>query len=120
MSLTIEQASKQLVEALVVFAQSFATAPAAGESEAKPKKEPKAAKEPKTEPAKVEGPSAKQVADAVLDLANDKGRDIAVGILGKFKAGRVSELKASDYAEVLKLVEEAKAAPAVVANDSLV
>jgi hypothetical protein len=118
--MSIEQASKDFAAALLNLATAVA-----GSIQAVPANAPaKAPKEPKktaaaAETPKVEGPSAKQVADAVLALA-EKNRDTAVAILGKFKANRVSELKPESYAEVLKLVADASAAPVLVANDSLV
>jgi hypothetical protein len=119
--MSLEQASKDFTAAILTLATEIAKSiqvvqPVAAEP-AKPKKEPKAAKEEKAaEPA---GPSAKQVADAILLLA-ESNRDAAVAILAQFKANRVSELKPENYAAALKLATDASAAPAVVVNDSLV
>lgn len=116
--MSLEQASKDFAAALLALATAVAESVTPATKKSGGKKAD--AETPKTETPKVEGPSAKQVADAVLDLANNKSRDVAVAILTKFKAGRVSELKPENYAAVMALVAEANAAPAVVSNDSLV
>lgn len=119
--MSLEQASQNFAAALLLLATEVAKSIQVAQPAADPKpKKEKAKTEDKAPAQVVEGPSAKQVADAVLDLANNKSRDVAVAILTKFKAGRVSELKPENYAEVLQLVAAASAAPAVLANDSLV
>lgn len=64
--------------------------------------------------------TAKQVADAILQLAADKGREAAVAVLAKFKAQRVSDLKPALYQEALKAATDAMAGVAEPASDSLV
>jgi hypothetical protein len=123
--MSLEQASKDFAAALLALATAVAASivPAGAQAVAetpaatKPKKEPKAAKGEK--PAEVAGPTAKQVADAILLLA-ETNRDTAVAILGQFNVKRVGELKPADYAAAFKLASDANAAPAVVVNDSLV
>ncbi len=72
-----------------------------------------------SEPAEVTV-TAKQVADAILQLAADKGREAAVAVLAKFKAQRVSDLKPAQYQEALKAATDAMAGVAEPASDSLV
>jgi hypothetical protein len=116
--MSIEQASNNFAKAVLELAAAIAESA----TTAKPKKE-RAPKEEKTEaaaksePAPPAGPSAKEVADAVLGLASVKGRDAAVGVLAKFNAQKVSELKPASYADVLNAVKEVLTGPA---NDSLV
>jgi hypothetical protein len=122
--MSLEQASKDFAVALLALATAVAQTivPAGGQAVAetpaatKPKKEPKPKEEKAAEPA---GPTAKQVADSILLLA-ETNREAAVAILGTFGVRRVGELKPADYAAAFKLASDANAAPAVVANDSLV
>lgn len=62
-------------------------------------------------------PTLQQVADKIIDLANNHSRDKAVAILAKYGVKKVPELKPADFAAVLLDVEAAKV-PA--ASDSLV
>lgn len=62
-------------------------------------------------------PTLQQVADAIIDLANNVSRDKAVAILAKYNVKKVPELKPEQFATVLADVAAAKA-PA--ASDSLV
>jgi hypothetical protein len=50
-----------------------------------------------------------QVADAIIDLANNHSRDAAVKILSDAGVKRVPELKPEQYADVLAAVAKAKA-----------
>jgi hypothetical protein len=71
----------------------------------------------------------KQVADAVVGLANNFSRDAAVGVLSKYGVSRASELKpehlAAVFADVQAKTAELQAAAKALAakppsNDSLV
>jgi len=89
---------------------------------AKPEKAAKAKAEPKVEapiekapepvaeqPAAADAPAI-AVADvnaAIIALAKAKGRDAAVGVLGKFGVAKVPELKPEQYADVLAAVKAA-------------
>jgi hypothetical protein len=60
-------------------------------------------------------------AEAVIDLANNYSRETAVGILAKYGAQKVSQVKMVDLPKVLGEAQEAiKAAKASKANESLV
>ena len=50
----------------------------------------------------VAGPSFKEAADALIDLANIKGRDAAVALLAAFGATKAPELQAKDYAAFIE------------------
>lgn len=50
----------------------------------------------------VAGPSFKEAADALIDLANIKGRDAAVALLAAFGATKAPELKPADYAAFIE------------------
>jgi hypothetical protein len=134
--MSITQAAENFTQALVALVGEVANGsagrdPVASSTATKPSKATKPPKEKETTkeaPPEVEGPSAKQVADAVINLADTTTRDIAVAVLKEFGAGRVAEVKPVDYAMVLKAVTKAKAkfeaeaakAAAAASNDSLV
>jgi len=65
-------------------------------------------------------PTLQQVADAIIDLANNHSRDAAVGILAKFNVKKVPELKPEQFASVLAAVAAAKAPALNVAAAGLV
>lgn len=50
-----------------------------------------------------------QISKAVISVAQKKGRDAAVALLSKFGAGKATELKPEQYADVLAAVEESLA-----------
>lgn len=62
-------------------------------------------------------PTLQQVADAIIDLANNHSRDKAVAILTKYGVKKVPELKPENFVAVLADVATAKAPSAA---DSLV
>ncbi|NKD46273.1 hypothetical protein HEQ69_11220 [Haematospirillum jordaniae] len=49
-----------------------------------------------------------QVADAVTKLVKTKGRDIAVGVLERFGAAKLPDVKPDQYAAVLAACQEAE------------
>lgn len=57
----------------------------------------------------VTAPTLQQVADAIIDLANNHSRDAAVAILTKYGVKKVPELKPENFTAVLADVAKAKA-----------
>jgi len=51
-----------------------------------------------------------EVRDALRDVSQKLGKDVAVGILGEFDCAKVSEVEEGDYAELVKACNEALAA----------
>lgn len=54
------------------------------------------------------GPTLQKVADAIIDLANTVSREAAVGILSKYGAAKVPQLKPADFIAVLADVASVK------------
>lgn len=147
--MSLEQALKETTEALEIMTAAFqaamkhlagggapATAPASPPT--KPPAAPATAAPTSPKPKKVAtGPvtvikpalkpgetltvtTAKEVADAVIGLANNVSRDAAVAVLTQFGVKVISELKPAQYADVLAAVKAAQTVPAPAATDSLV
>lgn len=59
-------------------------------------------------PEKTDDVTYQQVADAVTKLVKTKGRDIAVGVLERFGAAKLPDVKPDQYAAVLAACQEAE------------
>ncbi|NKD46307.1 hypothetical protein [Haematospirillum jordaniae] len=60
------------------------------------------------EPEATDDVTYQQVADAVTKLVKTKGRDIAVGVLERFGAAKLPDVKPDQYAAVLAACQEAE------------
>lgn len=63
---------------------------------------PEAAPEAPSEPT---GPSREDAKKAILKVAKEKGHDAAAGLLKKFGATKISEVKDEDLADIIKEAE---------------
>lgn len=90
--------------------QEPAAAPAATPTPATPAAAPAAAAPASAASAAVSatGPTLQKVADAIIDLANTVSREAAVGILSKYGAAKVPQLKPADFIAVLADVASVK------------
>lgn len=69
-----------------------------------------AAPEKKDEPSEqAAAPTYQATADAVTKLAREKGRDAAIGVLSKFGAAKLPDVKPEQFAAVIAACEEAGA-----------
>ena len=58
-----------------------------------------------------------EVRDALREVSQKLGKDVAVGILGEFDCAKVSEVEEGDYAELVKACNEALEAGEEEAED---
>jgi hypothetical protein len=114
---TLTASIDRLIEALgnaSIPADASEAPPAPAPKVDKPKK---AKPEPKVEPAPEPAPepeappadkvTSTQVAQALVALMKDKGRDAGVAVLQQFGASKVPEIKAEDYPSVLAAIKAA-------------
>lgn len=92
------------------------TQPTAGEAEGAAPEKTAGAQSPSAEPAEAQqqastaaddAPDYATTAKAVTDLVKAKGRDVGVGVLAKFGAANLKEVKPEQFAEVIEACKEA-------------
>ena len=71
----------------------------------------------KAAPAKGKAVTLVEVRDALREVSQKLGKDVAVGILGEFDCAKVSEVEEGDYAELVKACTEALEAGEEEAED---
>lgn len=76
-------------------------------TKAKVDKPKKAKAEPEPEAPPADKITSTQVAQALVALMKDKGRDAGVAVLQQFGASKVPEIKAKDYPKVLAAIKAA-------------
>jgi len=109
---------EQLDKVIAAFSETTYAKQKAISTEPKAQSKPKAKSESvvqeespfaKDEDVQVGEITAKQLGDAILALAKNKGRDVALEILSRFNAKKVPEVKVEDYPlllEAIAMVEE--------------
>ena len=76
-------------------------------AKAEPKAEPVPEPAPEPEAPPADKITSTQVAQALVALMKDKGRDAGVAVLQQFGASKVPEIKAKDYPKVLAAIKAA-------------
>ena len=104
------------------IAERLAGTVAAEEEEEAPAPKTKAAPAAKGKAAPAAKGKAKavtlvEVRDALREVSQKLGKDVAVGILGEFDCAKVSEVEEGDYAELVKACNEALEAGEEEAED---